>query len=165
MLPISQCDLNLTASQKGILASASYVGIICSSHLWGFLADTKGRRSVIYPTLLVAFFVSIASSFVQNFQQFVVTRFLSGFFVSGSSATIYAYLSEFHDSKHRYDNRILNWVLIKLTISTSTLWRSQKDLVIKSKTIIEKKLIWFCCKILLQSSCDYAMFNNVCDFL
>lgn len=29
VLPVSQCDLNLTSSQKGILASATYAGIIC----------------------------------------------------------------------------------------------------------------------------------------
>lgn len=120
VLPVSQCDLNLTTSEKGILASATYVGIICSSHLWGFLADTKGRRYVIRPTLLFVFILSAASSFVQNFYQFAVLRFLGGFLwvttvhfidifyswifscsLSGSSATIYAYLSEFHDIKHR----------------------------------------------------------------
>lgn len=79
LLPVSQCDLKLTTSQKGILASVSYIGIIFSSHLWGFLADTKGRRSVIFPTLFVSSLVSIASSFVQNFYQFAILRFLSGF--------------------------------------------------------------------------------------
>lgn len=79
LLPIATCDLNLTTSQKGILASCAYLGIIFSSHLWGFFADTRGRRSVIFPTLLVAFFVSLASSFVQNFYQFAILRFFSGF--------------------------------------------------------------------------------------
>lgn len=62
--------------------------------MWGFLADTKGRRKVIQPTLLVGFLISFASSFALNFYEFAIMRFLTGFFISGSSATIYAYLGE-----------------------------------------------------------------------
>lgn len=42
-LPVSECDLNLSTSQKGILGAATFVGFTCSSHLWGFLADTRGK--------------------------------------------------------------------------------------------------------------------------
>ncbi|XP_031629386.1 synaptic vesicle glycoprotein 2B-like [Contarinia nasturtii] len=101
IIPVSECDLKLSASQKGILSAISYFGIICSSHLWGYLADTKGRRSVIQPTLFIAFLLSIVSSLVQNFYLLATLRFLNGFFISGSSATIYAYLGEFHSNKHR----------------------------------------------------------------
>lgn len=79
VIPVSQCDLKMSTSEKGILGAVSFFGIICSSHLWGFLADTKGRRYIIQPTLFVAFLLSIASSFVQNFYLFTALRFLNGF--------------------------------------------------------------------------------------
>lgn len=79
ILPVSQCDLNLTANQKGILAGISFAGMICSSHLWGFLADTRGRRSVIQPTLFIAFVMTVASSLATNFYLFAIFRFLNGF--------------------------------------------------------------------------------------
>lgn len=79
VLPVSECDLNLTTSDKGIIGGVSFLGIIVSSHLWGFLADTKGRRYVIYPTLLVASLLTICSSFAQNVLQFAILRFLNGF--------------------------------------------------------------------------------------
>ncbi|XP_055309491.1 synaptic vesicle glycoprotein 2B-like isoform X2 [Sitodiplosis mosellana] len=101
VIPVSQCDMKLSASEKGILGAVSFFGIICSSHLWGFLADTKGRRCVIQPTLFVAFLLSVTSSFVQNFYLFVALRFLNGFFISGSSATVFAYLGEFHNNEQR----------------------------------------------------------------
>ncbi|XP_055326017.1 synaptic vesicle glycoprotein 2B-like isoform X1 [Sitodiplosis mosellana] len=101
VIPVSQCDLKLSTSEKGILGAVSFFGIICSSHLWGYLADTKGRRCVIQPTLFVAFLLSVAASFVQNFYLFATLRFLNGFFISGSSATIYAYLGEFHNNAQR----------------------------------------------------------------
>lgn len=78
ILPVL-CDEDLTTSQKGALAAASYVGVIFSSHLWGFAADTKGRRRVILPALLTAFLLSIICSFVQNFYVFTTLRFLNGF--------------------------------------------------------------------------------------
>lgn len=79
VLPVSQCDLDLTTPQKGVLGGIAFVGIICSSHLWGFLADTKGRKFVIQPTIMIAFALSICSSFATNFYVLAVTRFLSGF--------------------------------------------------------------------------------------
>lgn len=79
IIPILSCDMNLTSNEKGILSGVSLFGVIFSSHLWGYLADTKGRRAVILPTLFVAFILSVCSSFVQNFYLFTVLRFLNGF--------------------------------------------------------------------------------------
>ncbi|GAB0098019.1 hypothetical protein DMENIID0001_137090 [Sergentomyia squamirostris] len=99
--PIAQCDLELTNRDKGVLSAIVLLGIILSSHLWGFLADTMGRRAVMMPTLFATFFSTLLSSFSGNFWIFVVLRFLTGFFASGSSATVYAYLGEFHNTKNR----------------------------------------------------------------
>lgn len=79
VLSIAQCDLNLSSSDKGILSAIGYVGVILSSHLWGFLADTKGRKKTLVPTLLAAFVTSFASSLVGNFWLLVLFRFLNGF--------------------------------------------------------------------------------------
>lgn len=79
VIAVAQCDLRLTTSEKGILGSVAFFGIICSSYLWGFLADKKGRRRIIQPTLLVAFILSAFSSITDNFYLFATLRFLSGF--------------------------------------------------------------------------------------
>lgn len=79
IFPVSQCDLHLSPTQKGILGAAGYFGIICSSHLWGYLADTKGRRRVIRPTLFATFVVTVAASFVHSFYFLTLLRFLTGF--------------------------------------------------------------------------------------
>jgi MFS transporter, VNT family, synaptic vesicle glycoprotein 2 len=101
ILPVAECDLNLSTKDKGLLSAIAFAGIIASSHLWGFLADTKGRRKVILPTLFISFFITIVSSFVKSFWIFTLLRFFSGLFISGGSATIYAYLGEFHNLKSR----------------------------------------------------------------
>lgn len=73
------CDMNLTSGQKGILAGAGFFGVVCSSHLWGYLADTKGRRRIIQPTLAVAVSLSIICSFLQSIYALIALRFLNGF--------------------------------------------------------------------------------------
>ncbi|XP_055913354.1 synaptic vesicle glycoprotein 2B-like [Eupeodes corollae] len=101
VLPVINCDMNLSFQKKGILGAVSFLGMISSSHLWGFLADTTGRRNVIRPTLIVGYFVSAISSLSPNFWTFVVLRYINGFLLCGGSATIFAYLGEFHCNKLR----------------------------------------------------------------
>lgn len=79
IFPVAQCDLDLTTADKGILGSIGYVGVILSSHLWGFLSDTRGRTTILIPTLLVAFLMTFLSSLVNNFWLMLILRFLNGF--------------------------------------------------------------------------------------
>lgn len=79
ILPVAECDLHLTNQNKGLLSTVGFVGIILSSHLWGFLADTRGRKTIIIPTLFIAFVITIISSFTQSLWLLVVLRFLNGF--------------------------------------------------------------------------------------
>lgn len=78
-MPVSGCDIVLSAGEKGMLGAACFMGTICSSHLWGFLADTKGRRCVILPTLFVAFVLGVCASFANDFYTLASLRFLTGF--------------------------------------------------------------------------------------
>lgn len=78
ILPVAQCDLDLTTQNKGLLGTVGFIGLILSSHLWGFLADTRGRKTIV-PTLFIAFGITIVSSFTKSFWLLVVLRFLNGF--------------------------------------------------------------------------------------
>lgn len=79
ILPIAECDLNLSTSDKGLLSAIGFAGIILSSHLWGFLADTRGRRATLIPSLVVANLTTFVSSLVNNFPLLVFLRFIHGF--------------------------------------------------------------------------------------
>lgn len=79
ILPIATCDLKLSTSDKGILGSIGYVGVILSSFFWGFLSDVKGRKTVLIPTLISAFLMSALSSLVNSFWLLSFFRFLNGF--------------------------------------------------------------------------------------
>jgi MFS transporter, VNT family, synaptic vesicle glycoprotein 2 len=79
VMPVAECDLQLSMSDKGILSAIGYVGVILSSHLWGFLSDTKGRRQTLIGSLLIASVFTFVSSFVNSFWLLVASRFLNGF--------------------------------------------------------------------------------------
>jgi MFS transporter, VNT family, synaptic vesicle glycoprotein 2 len=77
ILPVAQCDLDLSTSDKGVLSAIGYGGLILSSYLWGFLADTKGRRATLVPSLFMAFAATVASSLVNSFWLLVLLRYIN----------------------------------------------------------------------------------------
>jgi VNT family MFS transporter (synaptic vesicle glycoprotein 2) len=79
IIPIAQCELEMTNFHKGLLGSVAYIGIILSSHFWGFLADTRGRKRIIVNALLLASFFTLCSTFAKNFWVLALFRFLTGF--------------------------------------------------------------------------------------
>nr|CAD7571452.1 unnamed protein product [Timema californicum] len=94
-------------------------GMVASSPLWGYLADTRGRRKVLIATLLLDFLCAIAGSFAHTFWLFVVFRFFNGFFICGPSAVVYVYLGEFHTAEHR--TKAIMWACIFISIGIISL--------------------------------------------
>lgn len=78
VLPYVKCDLHMTPYEQGILNSVVFCGIILSSHFWGFLADTWGRRKVMQVSVLTTFIFSAISSVANNVWLMIVLRLLVG---------------------------------------------------------------------------------------
>ncbi|XP_072398238.1 uncharacterized protein [Diabrotica undecimpunctata] len=106
--PAAQCDLNLSLGDKGLLYAISFFGVVSGSHLWGYLADTKGRKIVTIISLIISCILSIICSIVSEVWLFILLRYFNGFFIAGSSAIIYAYAGEFHDN--RYRPKVVSWI-------------------------------------------------------
>lgn len=101
VIPAAQCDLQLSATDKGLLTGVSFAGIIVSSHFWGYIADTKGRRRTLIVSLGLTAICALVSGLSVNYTMMVVMRFLVGVFISAPSATIFAYLGEFFKTASR----------------------------------------------------------------
>ncbi|XP_049870534.1 synaptic vesicle glycoprotein 2A-like [Pectinophora gossypiella] len=101
VIPAAECELQLSSEHKGLLTAAAFIGIICTSFLWGYLGDRLGRRAVMLPAMLASAVVSIASSFATSVWVLLILRVLTGCLVSASSATVYAYLGEMHINSRR----------------------------------------------------------------
>lgn len=78
VLPYAKCDLHMTPYEQGILNSAGYCGIILSSHFWGFMSDTWGRRKVMRVSVITAFIFSILSSIAYSVWIMIGLRFAVG---------------------------------------------------------------------------------------
>ena len=76
--PYAKCDLNLTTKEQGLLSAISYFGNVCTSHLWGFLADTWGRKKVLRVAAAGGFGFSLLSMFAVNTISMIILRFLAG---------------------------------------------------------------------------------------
>lgn len=78
VLPYAKCDLELSLKEQGILSGISYFGIVFSSHLWGFLADTWGRKNVMRVAAIGGFVLSLSSVFAPHKYVLILCRFLAG---------------------------------------------------------------------------------------
>jgi MFS transporter, VNT family, synaptic vesicle glycoprotein 2 len=90
------------------------IGIILSSHLWGFLSDTYGRRKILIVASVSAFVASVLSSLAVNLFQMACFRLLNGLFISGATSTIFAYLGEFLGAKNRSRSMMIASVIFGL---------------------------------------------------
>ncbi|XP_049842950.1 synaptic vesicle glycoprotein 2A-like isoform X2 [Schistocerca gregaria] len=104
--PAVLCDFDMTSFEKGFLGGTIYIGMIVSSHLWGYAADTWGRHVVLSLTLGLDFVCSVLSGLMPSLPLLIVFRLLSGIWVCGPSAVTYAYLGEFHSDKTRAQSMV-----------------------------------------------------------
>lgn len=78
VLPAAKCDLNITLEEQGFINSVAYIGIILSSHFWGFMTDAWGRMKTLQVTLLLSFVCSIVSGFALTSWMLLLSRLIVG---------------------------------------------------------------------------------------
>lgn len=78
VLPYANCDLNMTTTELGLVSSIAFLGIVVSSHFWGFLADTWGRKKVIRLAATCALISAFLSAFATNAPLLIVLRLIVG---------------------------------------------------------------------------------------
>jgi len=101
ILPSSQCDLNLNTETKGWLNSIIFIGMMVGAYFWGSIADSMGRRKVLIVISFMNGFCIVASSFSQNYEWFMLFRFLNGAALGGSGPVIWSYFAEFQPKSKR----------------------------------------------------------------
>lgn len=79
VLPSAKCEIEITGKQEGILLSIGFLGIVVSSHFWGFLTDTWGRKNSLQLALISGLFFSVLSAFSTSSTILIIMRFLTGF--------------------------------------------------------------------------------------
>lgn len=101
ILPSAQCDLKLNTQTKGWLNSIIFIGMMAGAYFWGSMADTVGRKKVLIVISFMNALCIIASSFSQNYEFFMLFRFLNGAALGGSGPVIWSYFAEFQPKQKR----------------------------------------------------------------
>ncbi|GJQ68423.1 hypothetical protein Trydic_g17010 [Trypoxylus dichotomus] len=101
ILPSAQCDLKLTTHTKGWLNSIIFIGMMAGAYIWGSVADALGRKKVLIVISFMNGLCIVASSFSQNFELFMLFRFLNGAALGGSGPVIWSYFAEFQPKAKR----------------------------------------------------------------
>ncbi len=80
-------DLGLTdvqVAQEGLLLQQWQMGgLLIGGIVWGIMGDKKGRLSVLFGSIVLYSIANIANGFVQNTDQYLVTRFIAGIGLAG----------------------------------------------------------------------------------
>lgn len=79
VLPYIKCEMDISTTDQGLIGSVGYIGIVLSSHMWGFLADTTGRRRVLLMSMGGSFSCALLSAFSVNIISLIISRFFVGF--------------------------------------------------------------------------------------
>lgn len=95
VLPAAECDLHLTSSDKGLLSSMTFGGMLIGGYVWGTFSDIYGRKYMLISALAFNAFFGILCGLSQTFYFLLIFRFLSGIGVGGSVPIVWSYFSEF----------------------------------------------------------------------
>ena len=93
-LPDIRAEFGLTATQGGLLATATLLGIGVSSVTVGWLADNYGRKRALLLSLAVFGVFTAALAAVPNFEVFLMLRFVAGLGLGGVWGAVSTYVVE-----------------------------------------------------------------------
>ena len=69
---------------KGLfILNVQMAGMLIGGIIWGVLGDKKGRLSVLFGSIILYSLANIANGFVDNYDQYVVLRFIAGIGLAG----------------------------------------------------------------------------------
>ncbi|MEU8416805.1 MFS transporter [Amycolatopsis japonica] len=98
-LPAIRHDMGLSATQAGLLATATLLGIGVSSVAG--VADNFGRKKALIASLVIFGVFTAALAVVPNFAVFLILRFLAGIGLGAVWSVVSAYVVETWPSRHR----------------------------------------------------------------
>jgi len=92
---------NAVLTQGENILSIQMVGQLVGGILWGMMGDKKGRLSVLFSSIVLYSFATIANGFVTNVQQYTVLRFIAGFGLAGELGASITLVSEMLSKEKR----------------------------------------------------------------
>jgi MFS family permease len=76
-------------------------GMLVGGLLWGWLGDTKGRKNILFGSILLYSIANIANAFVYNVETYSAIRFIAGLGLAGELGAAITLVSELMDKEKR----------------------------------------------------------------
>ena len=76
-------------------------GMLIGGLLWGILGDQKGRKSVLFGSILLYSLANVANAFVTDLTQYSFVRFIAGVGLAGELGAAITLVSEIMHKEHR----------------------------------------------------------------
>ncbi|MGE4133182.1 MAG: MFS transporter [Bdellovibrionales bacterium] len=87
---------------KGImLLNAQMAGLLVGGIIWGVLGDRRGRKSVLFGSILLYSLANIANAFVPNPEVYAILRFVAGIGLAGELGAAITLVSEIMSKESR----------------------------------------------------------------
>ncbi|EZQ06652.1 MFS transporter [Candidatus Acidianus copahuensis] len=96
-----QKEMSLTTFQEGLVNSASLIGMIFGSLLFGVLSDKLGRKRLMGIDLIIFTVFALTSALSLNFIEIFVSRIMLGVGIGGDYPVSSSMMAEFSPSKSR----------------------------------------------------------------
>ncbi|XP_069361923.1 synaptic vesicle glycoprotein 2B-like isoform X1 [Maniola hyperantus] len=95
ILPVAECDLDMTIMYKGLLIAIPFLGQIGASLFTGFLVDTFGRKIFLIGGNVGIFIGTLLEGSSQTYWMLIFIKLIEGISISLSFSAISTMLSEF----------------------------------------------------------------------
>jgi putative MFS transporter len=76
-------------------------GMLVGGLLWGWLGDVKGRKQILFGSILLYSAANIANAFVQSVEMYSLIRFIAGLGLAGELGAAITLVSELMDKEKR----------------------------------------------------------------
>jgi MFS transporter, putative metabolite:H+ symporter len=100
-------DFGISTTQAGLIASATFAGMLVGAWFWGTVSDYIGRRLGFQLTVLIFAGFGLLSAFAPGWEWLAVLRFLTGFGLGGALPLDFSLYAEYLPRENRGRNLVL----------------------------------------------------------
>ena len=106
-LPAVIKEFGITTAQGGLIATATFAGMLVGAWFWGTISDYVGRRMGFQVTVLLFALFGLLSAFAPSWEWLAVLRFLTGFGLGGALPLDFSLYAEFLPTENRGRNLVI----------------------------------------------------------
>jgi MFS transporter, putative metabolite:H+ symporter len=106
-LPSIIGEFGISAAQGGLIATATFAGMLVGAWFWGTISDYIGRRTGFQMTVLIFALFGFLSALAPSWEWLAALRFITGFGLGGALPLDFSLYAEFLPSQNRGRNLVI----------------------------------------------------------